>query len=327
MSFKKAIFAGGCFWCMEQIFSKAPGVAEVVSGYTGGQSKHPSYQKVSSGLTKHREAVKIKYDPKKIGYGELVDIYIRNIDPTDDRGQFSDRGKQYSPAVFFVDKEQEKIAREALKALSSSSIFDRPVRVELLPAVDFYEAEEEHRDYHRKNPLRYDLYKKSSGRESFVRKMRPRSTGTGEENSFEKRKLRTKLTDLQWRVTQNNETEKPFRNKYWKNDKKGIYVDIVSKEPLFSSEDKFDSGTGWPSFTRPIEKSNIVEKDDFSCGMARKEIRSRAADSHLGHVFQDASGEEGRRYCVNSAALEFIPLEDMEERSYGKYKRFLTGDR
>jgi len=138
------------------------------------------------------------------------------------------------------------------------------------------------------------------------------------------KEVKSRLNKLQYEVTQNNATERPFRNEYWDNDRKGIYVDIVTGEPLFISNDKFDSGCGWPSFTKPIDEGVIIEKEDKTYGMIRTEVRSRTGDSHLGHVFNDGPKDKGGlRYCINSAALKFIQLEDMEGEGYGKYIRLI----
>jgi peptide methionine sulfoxide reductase msrA/msrB len=326
---KKAVFAGGCFWCMEPPYSFIDGVIDVKAGYTGGHVENPTYRQVSSGTSGHYEAIEITYDPQKVDYRKLLDIFWKNIDPTDDGGQFADRGTQYLTAIFYADENQKKVAEESKKQLNESGKFKTPVTTAILPAEKFYEAEDYHQDYAAKNPRSYESYKIGSGRAGFIKRVWGESK---EENLVKKdwknfvkpdtEELRKMLSSLQYKVTQEDGTERAFDNEYWDNKAEGIYVDIVSGEPLFSSTDKYKSGTGWPSFVKPIETGVVTEHSDRKFFMTRTEIRSKIADSHLGHVFNDGPKDRGGlRYCMNSAAMKFIPKEKMEELGYKKYLR------
>jgi len=313
---EKATFAGGCFWCMEKPFDEMDGVLEVVSGYTGGFKENPTYQEVSAGKTGHLEAVQITYDPSRISYEKLLDIFWRQIDPTDAGGQFADRGEQYRTAIFYHTDEQRRIAEASREKLQSLGVFDKPVATAILEAGTFYRAEAYHQDYYKNHPVRYNLYRSGSGREDFLKKT---WKNTKPDQKPDPSELKKTLTPLQYHVTQEGGTEKPFDNAYWDNKEEGIYVDVVSGEVLFSSKDKFDSGTGWPSFTRPVNPEAVVEHEDRRWLMKRVEVRSKEAGSHLGHVFSDGPRPTGLRYCINSAALRFIPREDMEKEGYGEY--------
>ncbi len=284
-----ALFAGGCFWCVEADFEKMYGVGEVISGYAGGSTKNPTYQDYAQGG--HREVVEVQYDPSKTNYRKLVDHILHYADPNDTTGSFVDRGPQYTSAIYYANDEEKKIAQEEAKGLP----------IPILPRPAFYPAEEYHQDYYKKNPVRYTYYRNASGRNEYIKK-----------NSG--------LTELQYHVVKENGTEPPFKNEYWDNHAEGIYVDIVSGEALFSSKDKYESGTGWPSFTRPISNDAVTLHEDNTLFTKRTEVRSKIADSHLGHVFDDGPQDKGgKRWCMNSAALKFIPKDKMKEMGYGEY--------
>jgi peptide methionine sulfoxide reductase msrA/msrB len=331
---RSAIFAGGCFWCSEADFEKIDGVIEAISGYSGGHEGDPTYEEVAAGGTGHAEAIQVIFDPREVTYTELLDFFWRHIDPTDPGGQFVDRGSPYRTAIFYRDEEQKRLAELSKMELIESGVFDKPIATEILKLENFYRAEDYHQDYYKTHAIRYKYYRRGSGRDQFLKQVwGDQESGAADSSGDSKyakptdQELRRKLTSLQYEVTQRNGTEPPFENEYFDNKAEGLYVDVVSGEPLFSSLDKFDSGTGWPSFTRPLEPTNVVEKTDRTLFMARTEVRSRRGDSHLGHVFPDGPAPTGLRYCINSAALRFIPVKDLEKEGYAEYlKRFSAGE-
>ncbi|MDG0793736.1 peptide-methionine (S)-S-oxide reductase MsrA [Cohnella ginsengisoli] len=294
-----ATFAGGCFWCMVKPFDELPGIISVTSGYTGGHTDRPTYESVGSETTGHAEAVQIAFFPNLFPYERLLDIFWQQIDPTDRGGQFGDRGSSYRTAIFYHDQGQRELALASKQALESSGRFKSRIVTEILPAGPFYPAEEEHQHYYKTHVRHYKLYVEGSGREDYLR----RAWRTKQDEAS----LRRRLTPLQYEVTQHGATEPAFDNAYWNFYEPGIYVDIVTDDPLFGSEDKFDSGTGWPSFTKPLHEGLVGREADYRGGTVRTAIASRLGRTRLGYLHYDGPGPDKLHYLVNSASLRFVP--------------------
>ncbi|MDP2847693.1 MAG: peptide-methionine (S)-S-oxide reductase MsrA [Humidesulfovibrio sp.] len=327
-AFPAATFAGGCFWCLEADLLHLPGILSATSGYTGGDTDTPTYDEVCQGDTGHFEAVQARFDPELVDYRALVDWFWRRIDPTNGDGQFCDHGPQYRPAVFFHDADQEREALASKTALESLRLLPRPVAAQILPAEDFHPAEFQHQEYSSKNPRRYQLYRMGCGRDSTLARLWGREVADplfayvprlpkGAPPEAELRKL---LSPEAYRVAREDGTEPAFQNEHHAEHRPGLYVDPVNGAPLFASLHKYDSGTGWPSFTRPLMPGNIVTRTDRKLLLPRTEVRTWHSGIHLGHVFDDGPRSAGGlRYCLNSAALRFIPATELAAAGYGRY--------
>jgi peptide methionine sulfoxide reductase msrA/msrB len=305
---KEIYLAGGCFWGVEAYMSRIYGVYDVTSGYANGKTENPKYEDVLYNGSGHAETVHVRYDPDKVSLKTLLDYYFKVIDPTSINQQGNDRGQQYRTGIYYTSEADLPVIQSKIDEVASK--FTKPIVVEVTPLRQYYLAEDYHQDYLEKNPNGYchiDL--------NLVKNVEidPKSYPKPSDEI-----LRKTLTEVQYAVTQENNTERAFANEYWNHEKVGLYVDIVTGEPLFSSKDKYNSGCGWPSFTKPITEEVVTDHKDTSHHMVRTEVRSRSGDSHLGHVFEDGPKEfGGLRYCINSASIEFIPLEEMEARGYG----------
>ena len=315
-STKEIYLAGGCFWGTEHFLKLIDGVEATQVGYANGNIANPTYKQVCTGTTDFAETVKVQSDPVKVDLPFIIDLYFKTIDPTSVNKQGNDRGTQYRTGIYYTDPADLSVIQETVHRLAAT--YTRPLAVEMKPLENFYPAEEYHQDYLDKNPGGYchihpELF-------DLARKAKMQKKSAPAYSKPDDAALRSKLTPEQYAVTQKNATELAFHNDYWDEHRPGIYVDITTGEPLFVSTDKFDSGCGWPSFSKPIDRKLIQEKMDTSHGMVRTEVRSAAGDAHLGHVFTDGPADKGGlRYCINSASLRFIPKDKMKVEGYGDY--------
>lgn len=310
---KEIYLAGGCFWGVEKYLKSISGVIHTDVGYANGKTENPTYEEVCYQDTGHAETVKVQYDPKIISLSHILQLYFHVINPTSINRQGNDVGSQYRTGIYYIDPKDQPIIMKNINDLQRK--YDKPIAIEVKPLENFYLAEEYHQDYLDKNPTGYCHI----GENEF-QKAKETIVDSTEYSVPSDQELKEKLTDIQYHVTKKNGTEPPFQNEYWDKFSPGIYVDIVTGEPLFSSKDKFESGCGWPSFSKSVDPSVIKSKEDHSHGMIREEVRSRVGDIHLGHVFDDGPKKlGGKRYCINSAAIRFIPREKMEEEGYGEY--------
>lgn len=309
---KDIYLAGGCFWGVEAYMERVFGVYDVTSGYANGETENPTYREVVSGNTGHTETVHVQYDPERTDLKTILDHFFTIIDPTSLNKQGNDRGTQYRSGVFFTDPADQEVIDQVVK--EQQERFDDKIVTEIEPLTSYTLAEEEHQDYLEKNPDGYCHVEFDSLEDQEI----PSLIDAADYPKPSDKELKAKLTDDQYKVTQGNDTEAAFSNEYWDTFEDGIYIDVATGEPVFSSKDKYDSQCGWPSFTQPITPEVVTEYKDKSFNMVRVEVRSRAGDSHLGHVFEDGPKDKGGlRYCINSAAIDFVALEDMESEGYG----------
>ncbi|WP_210467889.1 peptide-methionine (R)-S-oxide reductase MsrB [Sporosarcina sp. 6E9] len=303
-------FAGGCFWGVEAFFSKMPGVHEVTSGYANGLGENPTYEEVISGKMGFVEAVEVQYDPDDVELSTLIEYYFKAIDPTTLNQQGNDVGIQYRTGIYYLNEDDAYIIDKLLTA--ERKRHDKAVVTEVLPLTNYFLAEEEHQDFLVKNPNAY-CHIDMSILDDLDSLVDPALYSRPSDKEIKK-----KLTDEQYKVAVLDDTETAYSNEYWDLYEPGIYVDIVTGEPLFSSVDKYDSYCGWPSFTKPIDPNVVTYTVDTSFNMVRTEVRSRVGDIHLGHVFDDGPVDRGgKRYCINSASILFVSMEDMEQAGYG----------
>ncbi len=318
---KTIYLAGGCFWGTEHLFSLVPGVTSTTAGYANSLIPDPSYRLVCTGTTNAAETVKVDYDDSKVSLTDLLSLYFRSIDPLSLNRQGGDIGTQYRTGIYYDSEADAPVVEAMLATLQRRH--KEPIAIEYGLIQNFYPAEEYHQDYLVKNPGGYchvdpALFK--DAREMKGTRSAEKDAEQAAGRAAKAEELRRRLTPLQWEVTQNGATERPFVNEYDHEFRPGIYVDITDGTPLFVSSRKYDSGCGWPAFSRPIDDSLITEHTDTSFGRIRTEVRSASSGAHLGHVFPDGPQDDGGlRYCINSASLRFVPLEKMEEEGYGKY--------
>jgi peptide methionine sulfoxide reductase msrA/msrB len=347
--FAKMVVAGGCFWCVESDLEKLSGVVSVVSGYAGGTVPNPTYQTYAH--DGHREVVEVTYDTSKVTFEQILIYAMKHMDPTDDHGSFHDRGDYYAPAFYYESEGEKKIITDLIADVSKNGPYKKPLAIDVEPVSQFYPAEAYHQDYYKGTltQYKYEYYRKASGRDAYIASVWGTDTGptlswrtvvgpdvkpvaiTQQHNATitpmwknyvkpDVATLKAELDPLVFKVTQEEGTERSGTSPYDHLYEPGIYVDALSGEPLFSSRDKFDSGTGWPSFVKPIAADVVTERSDNTFFSTRTEVRSAIADDHLGHVFPDGPKDKGgMRYCMNGAALNFIPKAEMEVSGYGEY--------